>query len=155
MSHPADYIKIRNNKVTVTRDRYGALGVLYNFLSPEEAEEFSMIGDQTDALDVCAEGGFLIDFDRQNAIVFGGTYQDMPDEPSVKLVNEAFAKGMEAYLKLVSDRWLGWDIQTGDGHKWLEYLETHSIKHSIPKMATDEEILHAALVAMGIRKKKD
>ncbi|MCA9943477.1 MAG: hypothetical protein KC449_08345 [Anaerolineales bacterium] len=112
MSQNGNFVIIQNEIVEGYFDKWGALGCLHTFaLGPNKAAEVARKFAKTETLDaIFAEGGYLLDFDRKQAIVFG--YPDIDDEfgDDGKQISEVFSSGELAYLQYIAPLWPGWKL---------------------------------------------
>ena len=103
MGHRANYVVVRHGRTTVTRDRWGALGLPSTLLDgPDAWERYSRDSDDPgDAPydEAWAEGGVRIDLDRRELRF----YSDIN-------VVDASVGLRRAFLPLLAERWPGWEV---------------------------------------------
>ena len=151
MGHRANYVLVRDGEAKAFYDQWGALGCIYAFAGgPADAVAITEAAQLTnELLDwAFAEGGYLIDFDKQHAIVFG-----MPGDPldpaefeelegvdpaefeeSAKL-DQAFEAGPESFLRSIAPRWSGWRLVWND--RGVDaFLSTWQLEASQPSLST-------------------
>lgn len=157
MSDRANYILISDGKAKAFYDNWGALGCIYIFASgPADAVNMAeQTESTTELMDwAFAEGGFLIDFDQKQAIVFGGILVDPEefddDDPKqieeFKRIAQALRASPQEYLQYIASHWGGWFL-TWDGRgvdAFSEYLEQrgiHSIIYQPPSHRPNREVV--------------
>ena len=139
MGHRANFVIISNNRATIFYDQWAALGgAIAIFCEGPDACVSSATEEEEDLMDdVWCEGGYLVDFDRNVAMVFGWT--DGLDEKSWD--DEADGDGDDdeqrhvgyqianaktpADFAPIADQWPGWTLSwahngVNDFTKWLE-----------------------------------
>ena len=135
MGHRANYVIIENNTATAYYDQWGAMGCVYIFADGPTAavEAISEAKTVTELMEWdYAEGGYLLDFDKKVAIGFGFPFDEFDEEDEESPgdeINSAFAKGEEAYLRLIAPNWKGWKL-IWDDHgvdAFATYLQSRAI----------------------------
>jgi len=136
MGHRANYVIVRNGEARAFYDQWGALGCIHTFAGgPVDALAVAEQAEATDELQdwAFAEGGFLVDFDRQKAIVFGliGEPIDPADLEELEGVEglegfdfaelgesaaleQALGSNPEDFLRNIAPRWSGWHLSWND-----------------------------------------
>jgi hypothetical protein len=127
MGHRANFVFIKEGKAKAFYDQWAALGCIHAFAGgPDEALSITAGAEETDGLLdwAFAEGGYLLDFDEQRAIVFGTAETDFdpedfedadPDDiPEMSELDAAIQEGSEAFLKAIAPRWPGWLLRWDD-----------------------------------------
>lgn len=142
MGHRANYVIIKNGTAKAYWHQWGAMGCVYSFAGgPTAAIDAISDAEPVDELLgwSYAEGGYLIDFDKKVAIVFGEPFADDFDEEADggSDVDVAFEKGEREYLQLIAPRWKGWKLIFDDHgvDAFSVYLESRaitSIKCQVP-----------------------
>lgn len=138
MGHRANYVVIKKGTAKAYWDQWGAMGCVYSFADgPTSAIDAISDADTVNELMEWsyAEGGYLIDFDKKVAIVFGEPFADDFDEsPGEEIdagseINAAFEKGDKEYLRLIAPRWKGWKLIFDDRgvDAFSVYLESRAI----------------------------
>ncbi len=113
MGHKANFVVIQNGSAKAYQDNWAALGSLLLFAEgPDKATKILVdFESTTELLDwAFAEGGYLIDFDTNTAIIF-----DFPgDEDELEFYGlddstdeQEFAP---KYLQKIASKWKGWKL---------------------------------------------
>ena len=133
MSNPASFVIIEGGVATVLRDKYGAFGVLYNFINPNQARDHALCGMETDWLDDCAEGGYLVDFDNKVGIVFGAKYESdgTSTDPRSAKIDSAIDNGSDSYLAHVSSGWPEWTLRWADVDEFEDHVKQNCATHPL------------------------
>lgn len=117
MGSRANYVIIRKGKVTAHYEHWGADGVLDAALDgPRKCEQMATSGEEVDELMDWAycEGGYLLDFDRKQALFFG--YGEVPSQVVESLGNpdgkdDEDDEDAPPELPAARKRWSGWQIR--------------------------------------------
>ena len=143
MGHRANFVVIRNGNAVAFHDQWAALGSTWAFAGgPDEAVAAAEASERTtELLDwAFAEAGYLIDFDKKEAIVFGypemGDFEfdpeemgDLPEEEvsSMKSTEEALQRGPLDFLQAIAPRWRSWNLHWDDRgvDAFAAYLSEH------------------------------
>ncbi|MDA0242860.1 MAG: hypothetical protein OT477_05550 [Chloroflexi bacterium] len=112
MAQRADFVIIQEGRATAFYENWGGLGCLYAFAAgPKATVEFTSNMEKINELDgVFAEGGYLIDFDQNIAIVFGYPFDDDDLDENAKQINFALREGELEYLKHIANVWSTWKL---------------------------------------------
>ena len=139
MGHRANFVVIRDGHADAYFDQWAGLGCVFGFAAgPDDA--VAMLSTYTATNELMdwafAEGGFLIDFDRKTALVFGDMtnpadfladeFED--DENTTR--DEEFDPSV--FLDEIAANWIGWKLifdQRGVD-AFAEYLTQHNL-HTI------------------------
>lgn len=125
MGHRANFVLIRNGQARAYYDQWAAMGCVHQFAAGPgaAARAVEVLSDTTELLEwAFAEGGYLIDFDRKEALVFGpspvefglddlGEFEDLvsPEElAEAAYLDQALASSPDSFLQLVQPQWHGW-----------------------------------------------
>ncbi|XCN71778.1 MAG: hypothetical protein Q3M24_15880 [Candidatus Electrothrix aestuarii] len=135
MGHRANFVIIREGMAKAYEDQYAALGSTYQFAEgPDGALSAAEQATPTNELLewAFAEAGYLIDYDKHIAIVFGypdpvdmdlgfaeegeGAVVIDPQELRDLIANEkslekALEQGPFEFLKAISGKWKGWELR--------------------------------------------
>ena len=131
MGHRANFVLIRGGKAQAFYDQWAAMGCVHEFATGPDAaaEAVEALEPTTELMDwAFAEGGYLIDFDRKEAIVFGpsaaefgledlGDLEDFvsPEEiAEASALDQALASGPDAFLEAIKPHWQGWLLHWDD-----------------------------------------
>ena len=138
MGHRANFVVVRDGTATAYHDQWAARGCLEGFCAgPDGAREMlNEFESTTELMDwAFAEGGYLIDFDDQTAIIFGSPvdesefdFDDSEDEPPLEKGSEEF--NAEQYMNELADAWKGWKLIYDDRgvDAFAEYLQSKSLQ---------------------------
>jgi hypothetical protein len=140
MGDRANYVLISDGQAKAFYDHWGALSCIYEFADgPVDAAALAEQMDTTAKLMdwAFAEGGFLIDFDQKQAIVFGrilvGPEEfDKADPKQIeefRRIAQALETGSQEYLRSIASRWVGWCLIWDDRgvDAFSAYLEQRGI----------------------------
>lgn len=112
MAQYGNFVIIQSETAVAYNHKWGALGCLYAFATgPKEATEFTSDMERVYILDsVFAEGGYLLDFDIKEAIVFGEPFYDEEIDEEGNLINSKLEEGELPYLKYIAPAWPSWKL---------------------------------------------
>lgn len=156
MTHPANYVIVSGGEPRAYHDTLGALSCALDLLDGLGpcmglVQDLVPVASVADA--PSAEGGWLLDIDRQHAILFG-----TPRAPDASALGEKLAAEIEAavvalgtdparYLRQLAPAWPGWtlvwDVRGIDA--FAEYLEDHGLgtTHAVSDSAGQYTEAHA------------
>ncbi len=147
MGHRANFVVIRDGRASAYYDQWAALGCIGFFSAgPDVAAEEASQLERTDGLMnwSYAEGGYLIDFDTKEAIVFGLTidpeeFADPDGEVDVQLLEASapFAEGGLAYLKHIAPSWAGWKLAWDE--RGVDAFAAHLRKRAIAGVGVEPD----------------
>lgn len=143
MGHRANFVIIRNNTTKLYGESWAAVDSIYYFAAgPTSALENAVSKWENEAFYdwAFAEGGYLLDFDKQLAIGFGAS---IPDEeiriadrkihPDIALVNAALMKSEEHFLGYISKFWPSWTLVWDD--RGVDAFSEYLVKNGIDTLA--------------------
>ena len=150
MGHRANFILI-DNTVHTYEDQWAALGSTFAFAEgPLNCRRMVEGMRSTDELLdwAFAEAGFLLDFDRKQALVFGHPEPPDPEQleadtaEAYEAVMEALDQGPAAFLAHVAPRWRGWTLTWDDRGvdafaEYLQRLGVSGVKVQAPSCPED------------------
>ena len=146
MGDRANYVLISDGKARAFYDHWGALSCIYEFADgPADATAIVEQMDTTAKLMdwAFAEGGFLIDFDRKQAIVFGRIHVD-PEEfdkadpkqiEEFRRIAQALETGPQEYLRSIAPCWVGWRLSWDD--RGVDAFSAHFQQYGICSIACE------------------
>jgi hypothetical protein len=146
MGHRANFVIIRDGRASAYYDQWAALGSIATFADgPDVAAREASQFEPTDGLMdwAYAEGGYLIDFDTKEAIVFGLTIDPEefadPDGGVDEQLLEAsapFAEGGLGYLHIALS-WTGWKLAWDE--RGVDAFAAHLRKRSIADVRVEPD----------------
>lgn len=124
MGHRANFVVIREGQATAYRDQWAALGCVCTLADGPDAacQAIAEYEPTNELMGWCwAEGGYLVDFDQRNLIVFGDIVElDEFADPDGN-VNEQLAAELRPftdsglpYLRHIAPKWRGWKLVWDD-----------------------------------------
>jgi hypothetical protein len=143
LGHRANFVVIKRGSAAAYHDQWAALGSTWAFAGgPDEAVSAAEGSQPTpELLDwAFAEAGYLIDFDRKRAVVFG--YPEMgdfdldemadfseEDVAAMAAAEAALQRGPLDFLQAIAPRWPGWHLHWDDRgvDAFAEYLAVRGI----------------------------
>ncbi len=136
---------IRDGRASAYYSQWAALGCIATFADgPDVATREASQHEPTDGLMdwAYAEGGYLIDFDTKEAIVFGLTidpeeFADGVDDEEMVAANAAFAEGGLVYLQHIAPRWAGWKLAWDD--HGVDAFAAHLKKRAIADVGVEPD----------------
>lgn len=145
MGHRANFVIVRDGRASAYYDQWAALGCIGTFSAgPDVAAEEASQCEPTDSLMdwAYAEGGYLIDFDTKEAIVFGLTidpeeFAEVEVDEQLLAASAPFAEGGLAYLQHIALSWPGWRLAWDE--RGVDAFAAHLKKRAIAGVGVEPD----------------